>query len=321
MAKIFSSGLSARQPFAAKLIEAQVANNRLAGAYLLTGRAHEDKIQLARELVSALNCSKRAQSVDQFCLLAESETENFCPDCRWIAVDEHPQAWQALGGDDTKSGKIPVEKARALSEELAKTSRYFRAVIIKDAQEEYFHRPAANALLKTIEEVGGRVIFFLFALSASDVLKTVVSRCQIVELRFSEAGLAAKVAADDERELLQKTLSPIREEMTKIGQNRGHAASAPLSTAVTLSQAIQDLVGQGTELATVLDFLVADELSGLRGQLACEPESVRYARDLLQVSERSKLQSDHFVSEKAIIDAFAFRWAALKEKSLEKSER
>jgi len=313
MAKIFSSGLADRQPFAAKLIEAQLANNRLAGAYLLTGRAQEDKFQLARELVSALNCSKRAQSPDLFCLLAEPDLENYCCNCRWIAADEHPQAWQTLYGDDTKSGKIPVEKARALSEELSKTSSYFRAVIIKDAQEDYFHRPAANALLKTIEEVGGRVVFFLFALSAADVLKTVVSRCQIVELRFSEASVVGPAVAPDQSQLLEKTLSPVCQEMAKIGQKKGHAVSTPLSVAVTLSQTAQDLIGQGIELANVLDFLVANELVSLRDKLACEPDTVRYARDLLQVSERSKLQSDHFVSEKAIIDAFAFRWAALKE--------
>jgi len=122
-----------------------------------------------------------------------------------------------------------------------------------------------------------------------------------------------KAVGDDQPELLEQTLSPLCQEMKKIGQKHGHSLSAPLSAAAALSQAIQDLVGQGTELAKVLDFLVADELSGLRGQLACEPGTVRYARDLLQVSERSKLQSDHFVSEKAIIDAFAFRWATLKE--------
>jgi hypothetical protein len=319
MVRIFSAGLADRQPFAAKLIEAQVANNRLAGAYLLTGRAQEDKFQLAKELISALNCSQRAKSADAFCVLSGKAQESWCPDCRWIAYDEHPQAWQALVGDDTKTGKIPVEKARAISEELAKTSQYCRAVIVKDASEEYFHRPAANALLKTIEEPRGRVVFLLFALAASDVLKTVVSRCQTIELRFSESKFVSKLGPglDDQRELFQKALTPVFEEMKHLGQKRGRPGNLHLEAAANLAQTIQELVTQEAQLGDILDFLVAEELAELRGELAGEPGAVKYARDLLHASERSKMQSDHFVSEKAIIEAFAFRWAALKEQYID----
>ena len=44
----------------------------------------------------------------------------FCQNCRWILEQKHPQAWIMLSSDDTKSGKIPVEKARKLCDELAK---------------------------------------------------------------------------------------------------------------------------------------------------------------------------------------------------------
>jgi hypothetical protein len=309
MASIFSAGLRERQPFAAKLIEAQVVNNRLPGAYLLIGRAQEDKIQLAKELVSALNCSEKSISDERFCLLSGNEATNWCPNCRWIAQDEHPQAWQVLAGDETKTGKIPVEKARELSEELGKSSRYFRAVIVKEASEEYFHRPAANALLKTIEEPKGRIIFLLFALALSDVLKTIASRCQIIELRFSEMSSSTKVAQleADRRERFEKIFKEMVREMKQ--QKRG----AALGAAVGLAQAIHDAVGQEAELQEVLDFLVAEEFTSLKTELADNPSAVKYAQQLLQLSETSKLQSDHFVSEKAIIDAFAFRWAMLKD--------
>lgn len=315
MEKIFSAGLAQRQPFATKLIQAQVANNRLAGAYLLTGRALDDKILLGKELVSALNCSERAKQAESFCILQGQAQESWCANCRWIAQDEHPQAWQTLAGDETKTGKIPVEKARALSEELAKTSQYCRGVVVKQASEEYFHRPAANALLKTIEEPKGRVVFLLFALTAADVLKTVVSRCQIVELRFSDLGNEKTGAGLDGES--QKALAQALAQMKELAQKRGRSHVLPLEAAANLAQSIQDLVGPETPLADILDYLVAEELADLHGKLAHEPEAVKYARELLQSSERSKLQSDHFVSEKAIIDAFAFRWAALKEQYID----
>jgi len=315
--RVFSANLAARQPFAVRLIEAQVAAKRLPGAYLLTGRAHDDKIELAKHLVSALNCARRAESDELFCLTSAGVPESWCPDCRWIAQEEHPQAWQMLGGDETKTGKIPVEKARLLSEELSKTSQYCRGVIVKDASEEFFHRPAANALLKTIEEPKGRILFLFCALTATDVLKTVVSRCQIVELPLAQASQKQKGKADIEGELFQRILAPALAEMKDLGHKHGRPHKLPLEIAANLAQAMQELVGQEVELADVLDFLVAEEIRSLEGRLAEDPAAVTYAYDLMQSSERAKSHSDHFVSEKAIIDAFAFRWAAMKEKFME----
>jgi hypothetical protein len=46
-----------------------------------------------------------------------------CQNCRWLFQDEHPKAWLVLSAEAGKSGKIPVEAARNLSEELARTSQ------------------------------------------------------------------------------------------------------------------------------------------------------------------------------------------------------
>jgi DNA polymerase III, delta subunit len=317
--RVFSADLAARQPFAVGLIEAQVATKRLPGAYLLTGRAHDDKIELAKHLISALNCARRAESDDLFCLVGGGAAESWCPDCRWIAQEEHPQAWQMLSGDETKTGKIPVEKARALSEELSKTSQYCRGVIVKEASEEFFHRPAANALLKTIEEPKGRIVFLFCSLTASDVLKTVVSRCQIVELSLLQARQNADGKTDSEGDLIQRILGPALGDMKELGHKHGRHHKLPLEIAANLALAMQELVGQEVELADILDFLVAEEIRSLEGRLARDPAAVTYAHNLMQSSERAKNHSDHFVSEKAIIDAFAFRWAAVKEKFMDQA--
>src|SRR5262249_46335007 len=117
----------------------------------------------------------------------ESVLSTFCQNCRWIIKNEHPQAIISLSAEATsKSGKIPVEKARSIGEELTKTSPYIRVVVIADADQDSFHRPAANALLKTIEEPRTASIFLLFADAVELVLPTVVSRTQVIPFRNSQ---------------------------------------------------------------------------------------------------------------------------------------
>ncbi len=314
MARIFSEALKKRQPFATKLIEAQFSSNRLAHAYLFTGRAARDKMQMARELTCALNCLERAKSKEAFCLLDQGDETSWCSNCRWILHNEHPQAWQILSGEQTKSGKIRVESARELSAELTKTSLYHRAVVIEDASVECFHRPAANALLKTLEEPKSIVVFLLFALTASDVLKTVVSRCQVIELRtFNEepvdlAGQTLTIEA--QRELFDKKFSSILQEMKCVTNKNAH------TMALSVALLVQELLDEEMDLIEIVDYLVAKELSALRSNALFQPALVRYASELLKASEEAKTQVDRFVSKKAAIDAFAFRWTNLKREVL-----
>ncbi len=130
-----------------------------------------------------LNCTNLAANNDRACHLSGIPEKDQCVNCKWINEEKHPQAWLILASDPGKSRKIPVEKARLLSDELSKHSEFFRVVIVEDASQEAFHRPSANALLKTIEDPGARCLFFLFANREDDVLPTVVSRCQVIPMQ------------------------------------------------------------------------------------------------------------------------------------------
>ena len=85
-------------------------------------------------------------------------------------------------GLESKSGKISVEQARDLIDEISKTSAYKRIIVVEDAGQEALHRPAANALLRTIEEPRSDVVLIFFAQALSEVLATVTSRCQIIHM-------------------------------------------------------------------------------------------------------------------------------------------
>lgn len=179
---IFSNILRARQGLACSIVDAAYHRHRLPNSYLLAGQRSKDKWFIAQELAAALNCLAREgyQEAGRSCLARGTdnpEQQEMCQNCLWLSEFKHPQALHLLVGQK-ESGKIPVESARALSQELGKTSSYFRVVIVPNATSEVFHAPSANALLKSIEEPGERTIFFLFAEAKNDVLATIVSRSQ-----------------------------------------------------------------------------------------------------------------------------------------------
>jgi hypothetical protein len=303
---IFTTALTKRQPLAVRLLDAQLCQGRLSRAYLFTGRATEDKMLLARHMASALNCQARSHEASKFCLTNQVDQALWCANCRWIDRDEHPQAWITLASDQTKSGKLPVEKARALSEELSLTSRFYRTVVVKDASLESFHRPAANALLKIMEEPKSNVVFFLFAQAQSDVLKTVVSRCQNLQLFNPDLaaghGHAQIEGKKPQQEACQAKLGPLLSEINSLTKKRAHVFS------LAIAQAMEDLVNEEILLPDIIEFIVGSEIGKLRKNLSTQVSSLRYCAALMQAADLAKTQNRHYVSQKAVIDAFAFHW-------------
>ena len=98
---------------------------------------------------------------------------------------------------DEKTGKkksnISAEQVRELCERLSLSSMNggWKVAFIKDASA--LSTGAANALLKTLEEPKGKMLFILRAPSLESVLPTVASRCQVV--RFHSVPRIDLVAA------------------------------------------------------------------------------------------------------------------------------
>ena len=166
VANFFDPVLASRQALPTAFLSAAVLKGRLAHAYLFSGRASHDADQLATELAAYLNCTRRDRlttpqdgfSKEQLsCQMyfagkyLDKVAPLFCQNCRWINERKHPQALVKLDSEGSKSGRISVEKARLLTGELAKESSFTRVIVIEDANQEIFHRPAANAILKTME--------------------------------------------------------------------------------------------------------------------------------------------------------------------------
>jgi DNA polymerase III, delta subunit len=337
---VFDPQLVHQQPLATAFLTKAILRGRLAHAYLFTGCSVDDNMVLAKGLAAFLNCTKKDAlpagqeelSQNQLsCNLRLSGREvadvlsTYCQNCRWILADKHPQALLVLGSEGSKSGRIAVEKTRQLTEELAKESQYMRVVLIEDACQDVFHRPAANAILKTIESPRSAVVFMLFARRAEEVLPTVVSRCQVVPLLSAGKHL---IYLGDERQMpgtgpVTATLAPETQgsESALASNSWVHAITDKISalnkktaslTFLDLAKELQDLAADGVEPESLIDVLIASEVAKFRAGAPGSARISKYLQMLVLLAEDAKLQIDQYVAIKPALESFCLAWWQLK---------
>lgn len=145
---------------------------RLAQAYCFTGPDGVGKRTTALALAQAVECREpRAGEAPDAC--------GRCPACRKVAMGEHPDVSLVRPTDKTV---ITIEQVREVAARAAlKPYEGTVKVWILDPADQ-MQEPAANALLKTLEEPLGRSLFVLLTPAVSALLPTIRSRCQ--EVRF-----------------------------------------------------------------------------------------------------------------------------------------
>jgi len=179
------------------LLTALLSSGNLPHAFLFTGLDGIGKKTAAMAFAMACNCLElklfsRPASGSGFRPPAINiDPCGACRSCKKIISGHHPDIIVIAPAGDM----IKVDQIRALSDRLTlkpyEASK--RVVIICDAHK--FNTEAANTLLKTLEEPPEHTLFVLTALQASDMLPTIISRCQ--QIRFnpiSQKSLAAWVA-------------------------------------------------------------------------------------------------------------------------------
>ena len=160
------------------LVKNSLDTGSLAHAYLLVGAPHVGKMTLALDLAKALNCEGNEPPCGQ------------CPSCRRIAENKHADIRIITlnstrePGDSKSRVEIGIDDIRDLQRNasLPPFEDKYKVFIIDGA--EYLSTEAANCMLKTIEEPPPQVIILLLASQESNLLPTVVSRCQRIELKL-----------------------------------------------------------------------------------------------------------------------------------------
>jgi DNA polymerase-3 subunit delta' len=172
-----------------RLLTAALSSGNLPHAFLFTGIEGIGKKTTAMTFAMACNCfnlHKGYQTEQSDAVIAEPshiEPCGQCRSCKKIISGNHPDIILL----EPSGAMIKVDQIRELCSKLVlkpyEASKRF--AIITDAQK--LNPEAGNTLLKTLEEPPEHTIFILTALQASDILPTIVSRCQ--QIRFNPIPL------------------------------------------------------------------------------------------------------------------------------------
>jgi len=158
------------------------ADGRLPQAYCFTGPVGVGKRTAALALAQAVNClAAGANAGDP----ATADACGACIPCRKIAAGIHPDVVEVRPEAKTV---ITIDQIREVTARANLRAYEGRTKVWILDPADLMQEPAANALLKTLEEPAGASLFILVTAAPSVLLPTIVSRCQ--EVRFGPLGEA-----------------------------------------------------------------------------------------------------------------------------------
>lgn len=180
------------QRYPKKLLGGALQRGTLAHAYLFYGPSGVGKMAMAVELAKAVNCR------------GEVTVCGRCSSCRKISKYAHPDVRLILPMPATiepkeegkilrekmaqpyqtaqfsRTASISIERVRAIQRELSQRPYEGKKKVYIVSRVEGLSLPAANALLKSLEEPPPYALFILAADNIHALLPTIVSRCQRV---------------------------------------------------------------------------------------------------------------------------------------------
>ncbi|GIX47728.1 MAG: DNA polymerase III subunit delta' [Candidatus Tectimicrobiota bacterium] len=178
------------QARAVQLLRRALASGRVAHAYLFYGPSGVGKRLTALQFLKAL-----------YCQALPDDSCDACAACRKVASGNHPDVLRLA----PEGGTLGIEAIRALQRRLGYRpyEGVRTAVLLEDC--DALSLPAANALLKTLEEPPAEALLLLLTCRKAALPLTVVSRCQPVPFQpltpaqrqalFERQGLDRETAA------------------------------------------------------------------------------------------------------------------------------
>ncbi|MDJ0875820.1 MAG: DNA polymerase III subunit delta' [Desulfobacterales bacterium] len=182
-----------------RLLASFIRKDRIPHALIFTGVDGVGKKSTALALALVCNCERPQttggrQDDDSGVAASLPAACHACRSCRWVLSGNHPDVIRI----DPVGPIIRIDQIRDLIATLAKKpyGRGRRVAIIAGAHA--MNPEAGNALLKMLEEPPADTILILTAPQTSDLLPTIVSRCQHIRFRpLTPATLARLLEAEE----------------------------------------------------------------------------------------------------------------------------
>ena len=176
------------QEHVTRTLQNAIAQQRVAHGYIFSGHRGIGKTTIARILAMALNCRSKDRPVPEPCGVCDSCVE--IREGRAVDVIEIDAA--------TNRGIDEIRELREAARYRPARDRY-KIWILDEAHQ--ITDAAFNALLKTLEEPPGHVIFMMATTQPEDIPQTIRSRCQHFSfhaVRFEEIVGQLRAIAEQE---------------------------------------------------------------------------------------------------------------------------
>lgn len=157
------------QPFAYELVKKSIKNDSISHAYLINSNGYLYVYDFVMDMVKSFICPNHYN---------EDDCDN-CVLCKRISDENYPEL-KIIGADGMW---IKKNQILDLQEDFSKVAieGNRRIYVIKDAEK--MNQQTSNSLLKFLEEPSNDVVAILITDSLNKILPTIVSRCQVINLK------------------------------------------------------------------------------------------------------------------------------------------